>query len=205
AWTQSVSPARWLAAKLAVPAALLTAGTLLLVLLHRLAWGAHTELFHGMGTRQWYNDGNYFANGTLAPAYALLGLTVGVLTGLLVQRSLAASGSTFLAFLVLQFVIMSLRPHLWPVETLTSKDGYPEYIGLVVGDGALASTGKPITDPVCVADTRCLADHDVVGFYRDHHPVSHFWPLQLMETGIVLALAAAATGAAFRLLRRRTV
>ncbi|MGH1554198.1 hypothetical protein ACRAWF_26440 [Streptomyces sp. L7] len=41
AWSQSVSPARWLAAKLAVPAVLLTAGTILLGLLHRLLFDAH--------------------------------------------------------------------------------------------------------------------------------------------------------------------
>ena len=204
AWTQSVSPARWLAAKLAVPAVLLTAGTLLLVLLHRLAWGAYTELFHGKGTLQWYDAGTYSANGTLALAYTLLGLAVGALTGLLVQRSMAASISTFLAFLTLAYVLSSLRPHLWPVETLTSKNGYPAYIGMVIGEGAVTSTGKHIADPICVADTQCLARHDIVGFYRDYHPSSHFWPLQLTETGILLALAAAATAAAFWLLRRRT-
>ncbi|MDX3455330.1 hypothetical protein PV396_25900 [Streptomyces sp. ME02-8801-2C] len=64
------------------------------------------------GPQQWHDTGNYFANGTLAPAYTLLGLAVGALTGLLVQRSMAASGSTFFAFAVLQFVIMSLRPYL---------------------------------------------------------------------------------------------
>jgi hypothetical protein len=205
AWTQSVSPARWLAAKLTVPAVLIVAGTLLLVLLHRLAWGEHTELFHGMGTRQWYDGSTYVANGTLAPAYALLGLAVGALTGLVVQRSMAASGSTFFAFMVLVYVISSLRPQLWPVKTLTSRNDYPDYIGMVVGEGALTSTGKHISDPICVVDTKCLAEHDIVGFYREYHPSSHFWPLQLMETGLVLAVAAAATAAAFWLLRRRTV
>jgi hypothetical protein len=37
-----------------------------------------------------------------------------------------------------------------------------------------------------------------------YHPDSHFWPLHLVETGIVLAVTAAATAAAFRLLHRRT-
>ncbi|WP_405819729.1 ABC transporter permease [Streptomyces sp. NBC_01390] len=204
AWTQSVSPARWLTAKLAVPAALLTAGTLLLVLLHRLAWGEYTELFRGRGPQQWHDTGNYFANGTLLPAYALLGLTIGALTGLLVGRSMAALGSAFFASLAVEFVTTSLRPHLWPAKTLTSKNGYPEYIGMVLDDGALTSTGKRVTDPLCVSDTQCLATHDIVGFYRDYHPASHFWPLQLMETGVVLAIAAAATATAFWLLRRRT-
>ncbi|MCZ7459444.1 hypothetical protein [Streptomyces sp. WMMC940] len=42
----------------------------------------------------------------------------------------------------------------------------------------------------------------VTDFARTHPP-SHFWPIQLVETGIVLALAAVATYAAFRVLRRR--
>lgn len=36
------------------------------------------------------------------------------------------------------------------------------------------------------------------------HPASHYWPLQLVETGIVLALTALACWACFALLRRRT-
>jgi hypothetical protein len=37
-----------------------------------------------------------------------------------------------------------------------------------------------------------------------YHPHSHFWPLQLVETGLLLALTAAATGACHLLLRRRS-
>ncbi|MDX3750726.1 ABC transporter permease [Streptomyces sp. AK08-02] len=204
AWTQSVSPARWLAAKLAVPAVLLTAGTGFLALLHHLAWGAHAELFRGRGPRQWEESGNYVANGPLVPAYALLGLTVGALLGLLVRRSMAALGTAFFTFMTLDFAVTSLRPYLWPVKTLTSDNGYPAYIGMVVDDGALTSTGKHVSDPICGDGAQCLAHYDIVGYYRDYHPSSHFWPLQLMETGVVLTLTAAATAAAFWLLRRRT-
>ncbi|UIX32904.1 ABC transporter permease [Streptomyces sp. GQFP] len=195
AWTQSVSPARWLAAKLAVPAALLTAGTILLTLLHRLVWNAHTGL-HALGSWEWHENRVYVANGTLATAYALLGLAVGALTGLLVRRSLAALGSTFLAFLTLQYVITSQRPRLWPARTVTSTEDYPDDIGMLVEQGRMTSTGQRVDVIDCYA--QC------VNHYRDYHPSSHFWPLQLMETGIVLALVAAATAAAFWLLRRRT-
>jgi hypothetical protein len=78
AWTQSISPARWLATKLAVPAALLTAGTTLLVLLHRLLFDAH-QVPDGWG---WNDHNTFYANGTVAIAFPLLGLTVGALTGL---------------------------------------------------------------------------------------------------------------------------
>ncbi|MFF5482997.1 ABC transporter permease [Streptomyces sp. NPDC012935] len=204
AWTQSVSPARWLAAKVAVPAALLVSGTLLLTLLHRMLWSADGPLRLAMSSRQWDDSTTFVANGTLATAYALLGLAVGVLAGVLQRRALPALGTAVVGLMVLLSALAELRPQLWPVETLVTKNEYPEYIGAVVGEGALTSTGARISDPVCVDDTKCLAAHDIVGFYRDFHPSSHFWPLQLMETGIVLAVAVLAVLIAFRLLKRRT-
>ncbi|MGN9763143.1 ABC transporter permease [Streptomyces sp. SD31] len=203
-WTQSVSPARWLAAKLAVPAALLVSGTLVLTLVHRMVFSADGALRLAADSRVWYEGTTFEANGTLATAYALLGLAVGVLAGLLQRRALPALGTAVVGLALLTTVLGTLRPYLWPVETLTDKDVYPEYIGMVVGDGALTSTGARVPDPICVDDAKCLAEHDIVGFYRDYHPASHFWPLQLVETGIVLAVAALAVLLAFRLLNRRT-
>ncbi|WP_369170375.1 ABC transporter permease [Streptomyces sp. R28] len=204
AWTQSVSPARWLAAKLAVPAALLVSGTLVLTLLHRVVWSADGPLRLAMGSRSWYEGTTFEANGTLATAYALLGLAVGVLAGLLQRRALPALGTAVVALAVLAYAIGVLRPYLWPVETLTNKHEYPAYIGMVIDEGALTSTGARVPDPICVDNAKCLAEHDIVGFYRDFHPASHFWPLQLVETGIVLAVTALAVLIAFRLLKRRT-
>ncbi|NEC90950.1 ABC transporter permease [Streptomyces sp. SID12501] len=203
-WTQSVSPARWLAAQLAVPAALLVTGTGLLTLLHRLMWDKHSQLWGPLGSWQWHQSGGYFANGTLATAYALLGLAVGALAGMFVQRSLRALVVASAALLALMTFLGELRPHLWPVETLTRKGGYPEWTGMVVRDGVITSSGSHVPDPYC-NDDKCRAAADIVGYFRDYHPASHFWPLQLMETGVVLALTAAAAAASFWLLRRRTV
>jgi hypothetical protein len=202
AWVQSVSPARWLAAKLAVPAAVLTTGALALTALHRLVWASDGELRDGW--REWHDPTTYLTNGPLLTAYLLLGLAVGALAGLLLRRALPALAVAALAQIALLTALAAVRPHLWPVETLVDKEQYPDWIGLVVGEGALTSTGARIDDPICLDDARCLAEHDIVGFYRDYHPSSHFWPLQLVETAIVLAVAAFAVLAAFRLLRRRT-
>ncbi|WP_328872303.1 ABC transporter permease [Streptomyces sp. NBC_00287] len=204
AWVQSVSPARWLAAKLAVPAALLTAGMLTLTLLHRLTWSSDGELHRTMGWRSWHDDSIFLANGTAATAYALLGLAVGALTGLLLRRALPALTVATVATAALTNRLGELRPHLWPTETALAKDDYPETVGMIVEGGALTSTGARVPLPDCMGEPRCLSDRDITGFYADYHPTSHFWPLQLMETGIVLALAAVAVVAAFWLLRRRT-
>ncbi|MBG0854241.1 ABC transporter permease [Streptomyces spinoverrucosus] len=204
AWTQSVTPVRWLAAKLAVPAALIVSGTIALTLLHRLAWAAEGPQLRELDWYDPYDSAPYLANGTLAPAYALLGLALGILAGLAVRRALPALATAVMSLIVVSYGLSTLRPHLWPVRTLTDRGEYPSIVGMFVDEGALTSTGARVEDPICVDDLTCLADHDVVGFYRDYHPASHFWPLQLMETGVVLAVTALAVLAAFRLLRRRT-
>ena len=202
AWTQSVSPARWLAAKLAAPAALLVAGMLVLTLLHRLVFGSDSSLRETIGAADWHQSPAFEANGTLATAYALLGLAVGTLAGLLLRRAVPALGTAVLALGALTILLGDLRPYLWPVKTLTGEE-YPEWTGMVVDDGALTSTGARVSDPICVDDARCLAEHDIVGYYRDFHPASHFWPLQLAETAVVLTLAALAVLLSVRLLNRR--
>ncbi|WP_308216378.1 hypothetical protein [Streptomyces ortus] len=78
AWTQSVSPARWPAAKLAVPALLLTAGGTVFVLVFRWAWAADRDL---MGDDWTFHD-VFAARGPALVAYALCGLGVGALAGL---------------------------------------------------------------------------------------------------------------------------
>jgi hypothetical protein len=204
AWVQSVSPARWLTAKLAVPAALLIPGTLLVTLLHRAIWDADGELLRGYSWYEWHDSLIFVTNGTLATAYPLLGLAVGVLAGLLARRALPALGSAVLAQLGLMYLLDMLRPRLWPAETVVTTEEYPSYNGMPVDVGSLTADGARIQDPHCYDNTRCAAEHDIVAYYADYHPASHFWPLQLVETGIVLALTALAVLTAFLVLRRRT-
>jgi hypothetical protein len=161
AWTQSVTPARWLAAKLAVPALLLVPGTLAITLLHRTLWVSDTHVTRSLGWRAWHDDSVFEANGTLATAHPLAALALGVLAGLVVRRALPALAAATLSVMALIYVLDEVRPHLWP-----TPPGTPALM--------------------------------------HQHPASHFWPLQLVETGIVLAVAAVATAAAFALLRRRT-
>ncbi|MER6348945.1 ABC transporter permease [Streptomyces sp. NPDC001595] len=202
AWTQSITPARWLAAKLAVPAALLTAGALALTGLHRLVWASDGEL--RAGWREWHEPVTYLANGPLATAHLLLALAVGVLTGLLVRRALPALGVAAAAEIALLWAFTSLRPRLWPAETVVNTEGYPGSDGMIVEEGVVTSSGARVADPACAEDIRCSGGREIVGLYQDYHPSGHFWPLQLVETGIVLAVGALAAWAAFRLLQSRT-
>ncbi|WP_338897461.1 ABC transporter permease [Streptomyces sp. TG1A-60] len=206
AWTQSVTPARWLAAKLAVPAVLIASGTVLLTLLHRLLWWSDEELLRALG-KESFTWETFAAGGPVATAWALLALAVGALAGLLIRRSLPALAVGFLGTAVIEGTLRVNRHLLWPAETLVSKSTNtewtdPEWTAPLVDQGAVTASGEHVSYVGC--EGPACDGTDVVGYYAVYHPSSHFWPLQLVETGITLALTALLVLAAFRLLRRRT-
>jgi len=106
AWSQGVSPARWLTAKLALPALALLVGGAVFVPVHRWAWSAHRDL---MGDNLFFND--VFADhGPLVVAYGLCALAVGTLTGLLLGRPLPALAVSVAAMTLLNRALESRRP-----------------------------------------------------------------------------------------------
>lgn len=201
AWSQSVTPARWLAAKLAVPAVLLLAGVSFLSA--AFTWArARTGTEYAV---DWYDAPAFATMGTAPVGYALLGLTAGALVGLLIRRTVPAMA---VAALVVGAVLVTLgyaRSSLWPLRTTTGTLGSGEN-PWIVEMGKLTSSGERLPVDVCwgqgVDEARCLAERAITGRFVDYHPASHFWPLQLVETGILLALAALALALAFRVLRR---
>ncbi|WP_251829251.1 ABC transporter permease [Streptomyces sp. ATCC 21386] len=200
AWTQGVTPARWLAAKLAVPAAVIVSGTVLLTLLNRLVWWREERLRQALGTRDWFESTVFVAHGSVGTAYALLGLAVGALAGLLLRRSLPGLAVGLVGTALLAGALQSNRHLLWPVETLVSKTADRDWTGELVDRGFISSTGERVSDVECTDDS--CGRTDVVSFYADFHPSSHFWPLHLVETAIVLTATALLIWTSFRLLRR---
>ncbi|MGP3981408.1 hypothetical protein [Streptomyces sp. KR80] len=207
AWTQSVTPARWLAAKLAVPALLFTTGTALLSLLLRWVWSSGDKAL----VNQWYENDFFHATGTAGVAYVLLGLAIGALAGLLMRRALPALGLAFFVTLLVYFLGDRYRSELWPKAIWTGEKAVSVPNSAQQFDLAMVTaSGKRVNDLACFGTEhpsdlkKCMAQNGVTDFYAEVHPAAHYWPIQLVETGIVLALAALATAAAFWLLRRRT-
>jgi hypothetical protein len=208
AWTQGLSPLRWLTVKLSVPAALVAVGTGLTVLLHRLAWQAGEGRIDT--AEDWSHNLTLHANGPTTIALALAGLAAGALAGLLLRRTLPALLTGLVLAGVLRVLADSAMPHLWPAHTRVTSiaTGYA-YDGVQVDAGVVTSTGARLADPGCGPSRvegcdAVYAKLDVTGFYVTYHPQSHYWPLQLTTTALLLALAAALTLAAFLLLRRST-
>ncbi|MEU1377721.1 hypothetical protein ABZ442_29325 [Streptomyces triculaminicus] len=203
AWTQSVSPGRWLAVRMAVPAVAALAGLSLLSAAYTWTWRAVPARTL---PEEWWSR-SYDMLGAVPVAHALLALAVGALVGLALKRTLAAMGGTLVTYLALAGGLESLRPRLTgPVTELS-----PEMPGLIKGDawilerGLIARSGGRVPEPDCkvgVSPQRCAEQHDATGWYLDYHPSSHLWTLQWTEAAIALALAALAAGAAMWLIRR---
>ncbi|MEV6203193.1 ABC transporter permease [Streptomyces sp. NPDC051771] len=205
AWTQSVSPARWLAAKITVPAALSLAVVTPLSLVFHWSWSTGPANDY---PTYWYEPMMFVSYGVVPMAHALLGLGVGTLVGLLVRRTVVAMGVTALLVGTALAVLAKLRPGFWPVQTLTGDEDAPVSAAWPLDRGMLTSSGERVLWEDCfaapsVSAERCMSDRGGVIGFLDIHPASHYWPLQLVESGICLAVAALAALAAFRVLRAR--
>ncbi|MWA12060.1 ABC transporter permease [Streptomyces sp. BA2] len=213
AWTQSVSPARWLASKLTTAAALTVGGALVLMAVFQL--GAWNLL--GRWNLSWTDRGVYEAIGPVLIAYCLLAVAVGALAGLLLRRTLLGMSVTGVVTGGVLLALGSVRWHLFPVATVSGpasgrSTGYTMHDvpvdSLIMDMGVHNAAGERFVAGQCspeqMAAFPCPSDTRITGWYADIHPHSHFWYVQLIETGIILALTAAAAYAAFRVLRRRT-
>jgi hypothetical protein len=219
ALTQSVGPAAWLRAKLLTVTVAALATALALSLLYRLAQGHLTDTPY-----RDFDPGPYEVTGLVLFAQLLAAVAVGALLGLLVRRTLLAMAATGAALSAVLLVLGALRWSLLPVRTVTGPNGdmlMPRDNGLLMDTGLLTSTGARFDRGICwqeanavpgvdadhdlwsTAHEQCLSRNDVTAQYVDHHPQSHFWPTQFIESGILLALAALALFAAFRVLRTR--
>ena len=225
--TQSVAPAAWLRAKVLTAGVAAVVTTLALMGVFRIGWSRVS----GTYPFAWGDRGPYEAGGVVLLAYVVAAVGVGTLVGLLVRRTLLAMAATGLVMGVVLMVLGALRWSFMPVLTVTGPVGPTlETPGnaLTMRTGMTTRSGGRMDDAVCwdraaaavpddgwmpsdeawnntwnKAYDSCLTDHGVTGQYLDYHPYSHYWPTQLIESGILLALAAVALLAAFRVLRAR--
>lgn len=203
-WAQSVTPVRWLAAKLAVPVVAVLAGVSALAAVYTWTWSAAPAgLLPG---QRW--DRSFDMLGPAPVAHTLLATALGALVGLLVKRTGPAMGATLVAFGAVRWGLSALRPRLIsPVTELSAA-----IPGLIRGDddwiverGMITNTGARIPEPHCgvgVSPGDCVAQHHAAGWYVDWHPGSHLWPLEWAEAGVAVGLAACAAGAALWVIRR---
>ncbi len=190
AWSQTVPRTRWLATKLA----LVTGGLVLL-------GAAITAVI------TWYRapmdqlTGHFLHNiydfeGPVLTTYILAAFGFAVLAGLLVRRSIPAMIAAFIPWLAIRLTIeFLLRPHFQAPATL-----WQSCTGCLGGVGGISDI-PPATGHIgdWVLGSAQQGNQLVITY----QPADRFWTFQFIETGLFVALTAAALGATIWLLHRR--
>lgn len=208
ALTQSTTAKAWLGSKVLLAASVSVLGSLALVGVYRLGWARVSDTY-GL---HWYDRGVYEATGTVLVGSCLLGVAFGALVGQLVRRTLPAMAVTGLLTGLVLLLLGALRWSFLPVVAVTAPytveaESLLPPSAKWMGTGLISTTGERMSGYFCPPEPgvrgTCRDDVDITASYADFHPVSHYWPTQLIETSILLALAAAALYAAFRLVHKR--
>lgn len=192
AWTQSITRRRWLLGKLGM----LTAAAL-------VAAAAMIALFTWWRSSSIHLDGrlateNYDFTGTVVLGYTLFALALALALGAIWRRAAASLTVAFVGYFVVRiFVDYKVRNHLVAPLKATFKGARPpsylynaDILSMhgnlhgrqVIGGGGFFFGG---TKEAAAPNMRNIVFHVV------YQPQSHFWPLQLTETGLFVGLAAA--------------
>ncbi|MFI7103752.1 ABC transporter permease subunit [Streptomyces sp. NPDC050161] len=204
--TQSVGALRWLAAKVALPAAAAVVTSVALAAVFLWMWQVGGDEVTGS---YWYSTTGYAALGPVPVAQCLLGLAVGTLAGLLLRRTVTSMAVTLGVMVVVNMVLQLVRPYLMAPATAVFKGGESQQLpdnAWPLDQGSLTAAGSRLPSGACEAGPdykSCVHDRGIVASYVDQHPVSHHWQLAWTEAGIVLVLAVALTLIAFRVMKRR--
>jgi hypothetical protein len=209
AWTQAITRRRWLLSKTALlAAATVLAGALASALV--MWWRSPFDTIEGRMAPSGFD-----IEGVVVPAYALFALTVGVLAGLLLRRTVAAMTVTLVAFVAARVVVLKfVRPDFLPPlhRSVVGTDSARQAGDWVLSDTLVDAGGRQITAgredlAVLHAQNAGLDPHTylvTLGWKRviSYQPAGRFWTFQLIEAGIFVCLAAAVLVATLWLIRR---
>jgi hypothetical protein len=162
----------------------------------------------------------FAARGVAPLGYAAFAFALGVTAGVLIRRTLPAMAVTLVIFAAVQFLVPNfVRPHLIPpVQTTAAMNAFDNNEIMISSPGnkmtlvgnfsrpgawilsnrTITPSGKLFTGPAGAACTGNSTPNACSNWINSLHlrqsvsyqPASRFWPLQLIETGIYLILAA---------------
>jgi hypothetical protein len=188
AWTQSVTATRWLAARVLVAGLVLTAAVVVLTAFTTY-WRRPVDAVDGR-----FNPNGYNIEGIVPVGYALLAFAAGILAGALWRRTSAAIAVAVAVYVLVHVVIETqLRPRFLAPVTLTYGAEPPATL-------PSGSAGDWVLEQHMPRPGADLARYPYVTVYQ---PAGRFWEFQLIEFGIVVALATVFLVLAFGWVRRR--
>lgn len=192
-WTQSVSPTRWLATKVALvgsvgllAAAVASAG---------VDWW-WSPLDSANGNR--FAAGNFGMRGIVPVAYTAFAFALGVLVGVVLRRTVAAVATTMAVFLAVRIAVTQwVRPHFLHAVTTTrvtplGRGGRPD-----PGTGSVTNAGD------WVLSFRGIGRDGFSTETVTFQPAHRFWEFQWIESGLFVGAAVVFLAAAFWWVRHR--
>ncbi len=209
AWTQAVTRQRWLLSKTALlAAATVVAGCALSGLV--MWWREPFDTLQGRMAPSGFD-----VEGLVVPAYAVFALMVGVLTGLLLRRTVAAMTATLVVFATTRLLVLwFLRPSFMAPRhrTVLATEAGRRAGDWVLSDTLVDAGGRQISAAredlaILHAQQANVDPHTylvTLGWKRviSYQPAGRFWTFQLFEAGIFVALSAAILMLALWLVRR---
>jgi ABC-type transport system involved in multi-copper enzyme maturation permease subunit len=170
AFTQSVSPLRWITAKIALIFTVLAAAALALGLLATWTLDPLTPAFGGRYNSTWYD-----VQSVVPVACMLFALAVGVAAGALIRRTIPAMAVTLLVYAAARIPVHFFRMHFAPIATRTVKVALGSLLSNPGGapQNFVTSTAPPgawvqsirITDPAGRLVPNNGANLDILNFY----------------------------------------
>jgi hypothetical protein len=220
AWAQGVTRTRWLAVKLA----LLTAAVTVLA----VGFTALLTWWRGPldGIQGRFDGAAYNFEGVVPTAWAVFAFALGTLAGTLARRTIPAMALTFFGYWIVWLPLALVGRPRFLAPLARTFDPAADAANTTAGRGALGAGRDWILDSGLVdraghrhtlaqesAVLRAAREADDTLAYLHQHgirslevyqPGDRFWTFQLIEAGLLVALAAVLLGIAVWLVHRRT-
>jgi len=208
-WTQSITRLRWLTVKLALVlgAGLLASGALLALLIW---WYRPWAQLNGS-----FGNNAYDTTGPVWVAETLLALALGVFSGTLTRRTVAAIFLTIALFVGIRVPVASFwRPYfeapITRIHPIGQVSGNPSTLSdqdWVIAQGYIDAQGNKHDGLVgCTANqtlVQCFQTHGAQAIFVSYQPADRFWTFQWIESGIYTGFSMLALIAAYWLVRNR--
>ena len=131
AWTQSVSPLRWITTKVALIFGCIGAASLGVSLLAVWALNPLMPAFGGRFNSTWYD-----IQGLVPVACMLFALSLGLAASALIRRTIPAMAVTLFVYAAARIPIHWVRVHFWPPVTKTTSIPLTDLLGNAIGSPA---------------------------------------------------------------------
>jgi hypothetical protein len=116
AWTQSVSPLRWITLKIALIFGVIASAALVLGMVATWTLDPLTGAFGGRYNSTWYD-----IQGIVPVACVLFALSAGVAASALIRRTIPAMAVTLVVYAAARIPIHFIRAHFWATSTATTS------------------------------------------------------------------------------------